>query len=182
MQEVKSSWHLVFLCNSSFLAMKIRHVTEHDLDACYAIESVCYTTDAATREKIQKRIQVFPEGFLVAESNGQIMGMINSGSTNKDDITDEAFKDMVGHVRNGKNIVIFSLAVFPKFQGMGVSQKLMLKFIDVSKDLKKEKILLICKSDVIPYYQKYGFSYGGKSKSRHGGFEWYEMYLSLPIA
>jgi ribosomal protein S18 acetylase RimI-like enzyme len=124
---------------------------------------------------------MFPEGFLVAESHGQIVGMINSGSTNKEDITDEAFKDMVGHVRDGKNIVIFSLAVLPEFQGMGVSKKLLTKFVDISKELKKEKILLICKSDLIPYYQKYGFSYGGKSKSRHGGFEWHEMYLSLNV-
>lgn len=163
------------------LPIKIRHVAEHDLDACYAIESVCYTSDAATRENIQKRIQMFPEGFLVAESHGQIMGMINSGSTNKEDITDEAFKDMVGHVRDGKNIVIFSLAVLPEFQGSGVSKKLMSKFIGVSKDMKKEKILLICKSNFIPYYQKYGFLYGRKSKSILGGFEWHEMYLSLNV-
>lgn len=163
------------------LPIKIRHVTEHDLDACYAIESVCYTSDAASREKIQKRIQMYPEGFLVAESNGQIMGMINSGSTNKEDITDEAFKDMVGHVRDGKNIVIYSLAVLPEFQGSGVSKELMSKFIGISKDMKKEKILLICKTNLIPYYQKYGFLYGGKSKSTHGGFAWHEMYLSVNL-
>ena len=161
--------------------MKIRHVTKHDLDACYDVESVCYTSDAATRENIQKRIQMFPEGFLVAESNGNIVGMINSASTNKEDITDEAFKDMVGHVKDGKNMVIFSLAVLPEFRGIGVSKKIMTKFIDVSKDLKKEKILLICKSNVIPYYQKYGFAYGGKSRSGYGGFEWHEMYLLLNV-
>ncbi len=161
--------------------MKIRHVTKQDLDACYDVESVCYTADAATRENIQKRIQMFPEGFLVAESNGNIVGIINSASTNKEDITDEAFKDMVGHVKDGKNMVIFSLAVLPEFRGIGVSKKLMTKFIDVSKDLKKEKILLICKSNVIPYYQKYGFAYGGKSRSRYGGFEWHEMYLLLNV-
>lgn len=159
----------------------IRHVTEQDLDACYAVESVCYTSDAATRGKIQKRIELFPEGFLVAELYGRIIGMINRGSTNKEDITDEAFKDMVDHVKDGRNIVIFSLAVLPEFQGNGVSKKLMSKFLGVSKDLKKEKIDLICKSNLIPYYQKYGFFYGGKSKSTHGGFEWYEMYLPLEI-
>ena len=159
--------------------IKIRHVKEYDLDACYAIESTCYTTDAATIEKIQKRIQLFPEGFLVSELKGQIVGMINSGSTNKEDITDEAFKDMVGHVKDGKNIVIFSLAVLPEFQGTGVSKKLMSRFMEVSKDLGKKKILLICKSNLIPYYQKYGIFYGGKSKSILGGFEWHEMYLPL---
>ena len=159
--------------------LKIRHVNEHDLDVCYSIESACYTSDAATREKIQKRIQLYPEGFLIAELNGRVIGIINSGSTKKEDITDEAFKDMVGHVKDGKNIVIFSLAVLSEFQGNGVSKKLMTKFIELSKGLKKEKILLICKSELIPYYQKYGFFYGGKSKSRHSGFEWHEMYLPL---
>ena len=161
--------------------LKIRHVKEQDLDACYIVESSCYTSDAATIEKIQKRIKLFPDGFLIAESKGQIIGMINSGSTNKEDITDETFKDMVGHVRDGKNIVIFSLAVLPEFQGNGVSQMLMTKFIEISKALKKKKILLICKSELIPYYHKHGFFYGGKSRSTLGGFEWHEMYLPLSI-
>ncbi len=159
--------------------VNVRRVSVRDLSACYSVESACYTSDAASREKIQKRIELFPEGFLVAEFNGRVIGMINSGSTDKEDITDEALKDMVCHVKDGKNIVIFSLAVLPEFRRNGISKKLMMKFLDVSKALKKERILLICRSELIPYYQKYGFSYGGKSKSRHGGFEWYEMYLPL---
>ncbi len=159
--------------------LKIRYVRDNDLDDCYRVESACYTSDGATREKIQKRISLFPEGFLVAETKGQIIGLINSTSTDKEDITDEELKDMVGHVKDGKNMVIFSLAVLPEFQGNGISKQLMLRFIKVSKDLKKEKILLLCKSELIPYYQNYGFLYGGKSKSKHGGFEWYEMNLLL---
>ena len=76
-------------------------------------------------------------------------------------------------------MVVFSLAVLPEFQGNGISKQLMVKFIEVSKGLKKEKILLICKSDLIPYYQNFGFLYSGKSKSKHGGFEWHEMCLLL---
>ncbi len=159
--------------------LKIRRVKDNDLDDCYRVESAGYTSDGATREKIQKRISLFPEGFLVAESMGEIIGIINSASTDKEDITGEELKDMVGHKKDGKNMVIFSLAVLPKFQGNGISRKLMDRFIDVSKGLKKEKILLLCKSELIPYYQNYGFLYGGKSKSKHGGFEWHEMFLLL---
>ena len=155
----------------------IRHVVAGDLDACFTIESTCYTTDAATREKIEKRIAIFPAGFLVAETNGLVVGMVNSGATDKDDITDDAFKDMTDHVHNGKHIVIFSLAVLPAFQGVGISRMLMEKFIAVSRDLEKEKILLMCKTGLISYYRKYGFHYAGKSKSTLGGFEWHEMYL-----
>ncbi len=48
--------------------LKIRRVKDNDLDDCYRVESACYTSDGATREKIQKRIKLFPEGFLVVES------------------------------------------------------------------------------------------------------------------
>ena len=159
--------------------VNIRQVNKHDVDGCYRTESACYTSDGATREKILKRIMIFPEGFLVAESKGAILGLINSASTDKEDITDEELKDMIGHEKYGRNIVIFSLAVIPEFQGNGISKQLMLRFIEASKDLKKEKILLLCKSELIPYYQNYGFLYGGKSKSKHGGFEWHEMHLLL---
>ncbi len=159
--------------------INIRQVKRHDVDGCYRTESVCYTSDGATREKILKRTELFSEGFLIAESEGRIIGLINSASTDKEDITNEKLKDMVGHVKDGRNMVIFSLAVLPEFQGNGISKQLMAGFIEVSKAMEKEKILLICKSELIPHYQNYGFSYGGKSKSKHGGFEWHEMYLLL---
>jgi len=159
--------------------VNIRQVNKHDVDGCYRTESACYTSDGATREKILKRIVLFPEGFLIAESEGDIIGLINSASTDKENIADEEFKDMVGHVKDGGNMVIFSLAVLPEFRGNGISKQLMVRFVEVSKFLKKAKILLICKSELVPYYQNYGFLYGGKSNSKHGGFEWHEMYLLL---
>ena len=157
----------------------IRPANKHDVDGCYRAESACYTSDGATREKILKRIMLFPEGFLIAESKGEIIGLINSASTDKEEITDEELKDMVGHVKDGENMVVFSLAVLPEFRGNGISKQLMARFIEVSKAMKKEKILLICKSELVPYYQNYSFLYGGKSNSKHGGFEWHEMYLLL---
>lgn len=159
--------------------INIRQVNRDDVDGCYRTESACYTSDGATREKILKRTELFPEGFFIAESEGKIIGLINSASTDKEDITDEKLKDMVGHVKDGRNMVIFSLAAIPEFRGNGISKQLMARFVDVSKSLKKEKILLICKSKLISYYENYGFLYGGKSKSKHGGFEWHEMYLLL---
>ena len=104
--------------------LKIRRVKDNDLDDCYRVESACYTSDGATREKIQKRIKLFPEGFLVAEYRDRIIGLINSASTDKEDITDEELKDMVSHDKDGRNMVLFSLAVLPEFQGNGISKKL----------------------------------------------------------
>jgi len=161
--------------------LKIRYVKEQDLNGCCEIESASYSTEGATREKIQTRIRLFPAGFLVADFKGSLIGMINSASTNTEDLTNEELKDMIGHHNNGKNMVIFSLAVLPEFRGKGISKKLMAKFIEVSKELKKEKILLLCKPDLIPYYQKFGFFDLGESRSVHGGFTWHEMCLMLKM-
>lgn len=159
----------------------IRQVIEQDLGACYTVESQCFLpSEAASKEKIEKRIRIFPQGFFVAEFEGTVVGHVNSGATNKEDITDEAFKDMVGHSDDGKNLVIFSLAVLPEYRKQGIAWKLMQRFIEEAQELKRHKILLICKTDLITYYQKHGFMYGGKSDSVHGGFEWHEMVLSFP--
>ena len=161
------------------MAVRIRQVMDDDLDTCYAIEAACYRSEGATKERIKRRIQIFSEGFLVASHEGRIIGFINSAATDREDITDEALKDMVGHEKEGKNIVIFSVAVHPEFQGRGVSRELMRKFIKASSTMGKEKILLLCKKTLIPYYRKFGFLYGGASTSTHAGFRWHEMYLPL---
>jgi ribosomal protein S18 acetylase RimI-like enzyme len=160
-------------------ALRIRQVVGDDLERCAAIEAACYGPEGATRDRIQKRITQYPEGFLVAELRGQLAGFVNSGSTHKDDLTDEEFKDLVGHDPSGCNIVIFSLAIHPDFQRRGISNDLMQRFIQRSQELGKESILLLCKQDLINYYRKFGFIHRGQSLSTHGGQQWHEMTLPL---
>jgi len=157
----------------------IRQVKTNDLDQCVLIEAACYGPEGATRDRVKKRIDLFPQGFLIAEYGGQVVGFINSGATNLDDIGDETFKDMVGHEPTGRNVVIFSLAVQPEFQRQGFSIALMYSFIETAQRLNKEEILLLCKPDLIPYYEQYGFIHRGPSRSTHGGLQWQEMYLPL---
>ena len=158
----------------------IRNVERCDLDACFETESRCFLpSEAASRENIARRIELFPEGFLIAELDGRVVGHVNSGSTGKDDITDEAFKAMVGHDSEGANIVIFSLAVLPEFQRRGIARRLMRAFVEESKKLGKRRVMLLCKTGLIPFYRDLGFVYAGESASTHGGFTWHEMVLPL---
>ena len=160
--------------------VKIRGVIAEDLDACFTVESLCFLpSESASKENIEKRIQLFPQGFFVAELDGTVIGHINSASTCKEDITDEEFKAMVGHDDFGKNMVIFSIAVLPEFQRKGIARQLMIRFIEASKKLKKRKIMLICKLNFIGYYKEFGFIYIGESASTHGGFKWHEMHFLL---
>jgi ribosomal protein S18 acetylase RimI-like enzyme len=158
----------------------IRNVQPKDLDECCVVEASGFSPEeAATRETIQLRIDTFPQGFFVAELDGRIVGMVNGAATNKDDISDEELKQLIGHDAGGRNMVIFALAVLPEFQKRGIAKQLMLRFIEEARQNKKEKVLLMCKKYLVAYYEGMGFVHAGLSKSTHGGAEWHEMRLSL---
>ncbi|MGB6129120.1 MAG: GNAT family N-acetyltransferase, partial [Psychrilyobacter sp.] len=79
----------------------------------------------------------------------------------------------------GKNIVIFSVAVDPIHQKKGIAKMMMKEFVKVSKKMKKEKILLLCKENLMGMYERMGYKRIGVSASTHGGAIWYEMEQSL---
>jgi ribosomal protein S18 acetylase RimI-like enzyme len=158
----------------------IRSARPEDADRCYEIESISYEGDeAASREKIGKRITTYPDGFVVIEVGGTIVGFVNSGSTHQVIMSDECFKELVGHDPDGKHNVIMSVVVNPEFQGKGLSPILIHNYILRMRQLKKESIQLMCKERHIALYEKFGFRYVKKSASSHGGMSWHEMILNL---
>jgi ribosomal protein S18 acetylase RimI-like enzyme len=160
--------------------VNIRIVNEQDLDRCFEIESVSYSGDeAATKDKILKRIKTYPEGFIVLENDREIIGFINSGATQKVELSAEEFKELIGHDPEGKHIVILSVVIHPDYQGKGMASKLMNRFIDKMNALGKSDIFLICQTELIDMYASYGFVNLGISDSDHGGMSWNEMSLSL---
>lgn len=160
----------------------VRHPVPRDVQACSLVEQACFPAEeAASRDSIAKRIAVFPQGFLVArlQSGDRVVGQINSGATNKDDITDEAFKQLIGHEDGGRNLVIFSLSVLPEFQGRGIATRLMLGFLDLARTQARQSVLLLCKEDLLDFYRRFGFANRGVSASVHGGARWFEMACPL---
>lgn len=158
----------------------IRQARLDDLDRCFEIESVSYEGDeAATREKIEKRIITYPEGFVVLEVDNTIAGFINCGATHKVELSDESFKELIGHTSDGRYIVIMSVVVHPQYQGHGHAGKLLQNFILKMTKLGKSEIFLICQESLVPMYTKYGFKYVAPSDSDHGGMSWHEMSMQL---
>ena len=60
-----------------------------------------------------------------------------------------------------------------------MASKLMNNFIDRMRALGKSDIYLICQTELIDMYAKFGFVNLGVSESDHGGLIWNEMSLSL---
>lgn len=158
----------------------IRSPKLSDIDRCYEIESLSYASDeAATREKIATRIKNYPEGFMLIEDGNTIIGFINSGSTDHVVMSDDQFKELIGHDPQGQHNVIMSVVVHPDFRGQGFSVVLMENYILRMKALNKKSIHLMCKEKYIRLYEKSGFNYLQQSGSSYGGVAWHEMSIML---
>lgn len=157
-----------------------RNARPEDSDRCFEIESNAYAGDeAATHAKILKRIRMYPEGFVVLETDGKIAGFINSGCAHVVDMADEAFKDLAGHEPDAQNVVILSVVVDPAFQGQGLSRVMMEDFIARMRGMGKATLHLMCKDIYVPLYEKFGYRYQKPSASDHGGAAWHEMSMTL---
>jgi ribosomal protein S18 acetylase RimI-like enzyme len=160
--------------------IKFRHAKPADADRCFEIESSAYEGDeAATRDKILKRIELYPAGFLILEVEGEIAGFINSGCADRVEMSDESFKELVGHDPNAPNVVIMSVVVDPGRQGQGYSRALMDAFVERMRSMGKSEIHLMCKAHHVPLYEAFGYKYLRRSKSDHGAMTWHEMSMLL---
>lgn len=157
-----------------------RNALPTDTDRCYAIETAAYEGDeAATREKIATRIAQYPQGFLCLEIDDNVVGFINAGCAWDVVMSDEAFKELVGHDPAAPNVVIMSVVLDPAYQGKGYATLMMRTFIDTMKQMKKETIHLMCKTHHVELYKKFGYQYIKPSDSDHGGMAWHEMLMTL---
>ena len=151
-----------------------------DATRCYEIESNAYEGDeAATLEKIMTRIMLYPEGFLVMELHNKIVGFVNSGCAHEVVMSDEEFKELIGHDAQAPNVVIMSVVVDPAHQCKGYSTLLMMEFIERMRKMGKKTIHLMCKDRHIGLYKRFGYTYIKPSNSGHGGMVWHEMMMSI---
>lgn len=158
---------------------RIRNGALSDLDSVTALEAVCFPpAEAAGREAFAYRLQTFPERFFVAEQNGRIIGLINGCASSLPAIADGLFEPQ-GHEPDGKNQMVFGLAVHPDHRRQGVAAALMERLVAFARETAMERVILTCKEEKISYYAKFGFQNRGVSASTHGGAVWYDMVLEI---
>ncbi|KAA0944811.1 MULTISPECIES: GNAT family N-acetyltransferase [unclassified Pseudomonas] len=160
--------------------LSFRNAIPTDAARCYHIEISAYEGDeAATQEKIATRIALYPEGFLILEVDGVVVGFINCGCAHDVVMSDESFKELVGHSADAPNVVIMSVVVEPAHQGQGYSRKLMEAFVQRMKVMDKKTIHLMCKERHVELYKRMGYRYVQPSASDHGGMVWHEMVMDI---
>lgn len=157
-----------------------RNATLNDLDGISEIENICFPpNEAASKESFSNRIKAYAEHFWLLESEGKLIGFVNGMVTNQNTISDELFSDASLHNKTGKWQSIFGIAVSPEFRNQGYAGQLMKHLIAQAKNDGREGVILTCKSHLIPYYQRFGFTDLGVSQSVHGGEVWNDMTLKF---
>jgi ribosomal protein S18 acetylase RimI-like enzyme len=158
--------------------LKIRNANTGDLDAVTFVETAAFPpNEAARREDFEKRLKIFPNHFWVLEADGKIVSLVNGMITNEIHKHDELLENPQRHDENGKWLIIFGVATDPLYQKKGYAKALMNKVIEDTKAENKDGIVLICKDELIPFYEQFGFVCEGVSNSEHGGVKWNDMKL-----
>ena len=159
--------------------MIIRHGRPEDLDAVCFVESSCFPVkEAASRESFFHRLRVFPDHFWMMFDGDQLVSFVNGMVTDVPDLQDEMYENAAMHNPNGKWQMIFGVNTLARYRCRGFAGKLLNCAIEQARVQGRLGVVLTCKKEKIPYYEKFGFQNEGvSSQSVHGGAKWYQMRI-----
>ena len=154
----------------------IRMAKPQEAQLLAEIEGICFPPlEAASPAQIEERMKAFPENFVVAEAEGQPIGFINGGTTDKPCLPDEMYHDVSLHNSQGAYQTVFGLNVLPAYRHQGIAGKQAEYFAELAWKRGKKGVILTCKERLIGFYESHGFQCFGVADSSHGGARWYEM-------
>ena len=88
----------------------------------------------------------------------------------------------LGHKEEGRTICLHSLAVLPEYQNQGLGKTLVLSYIQrIQSAGVVDRIALLTYDRLVPFYERLGFEYRGKSKAQYGGGGWNDMVRASPL-
>ena len=158
--------------------MKIRFADLSFLDEITETELSCFPKEqAAKREQFRSRLIAYPEHFLLlCDDSGRVAAFINGFVTDLTDLTDKMYKNSGLHDENGAWQMIFGLCTRPEYRRRGFAHRLMSEFLRLAVEQGRKGAVLTCKSELIGFYEQFGFVNEGVSAgSVIGGVEWYQM-------
>jgi len=139
------------------------------------IETSSYPEDeAVTEASLTYRINNASSCFLVARLGDQIIGFTCGTLSNKEVLSHST---MFVHEAHGVTLNIHSVVISKQHRRKGYATKMLRGYLNIV--LKNEPqislVLLLCKSDLIQFYQNCGFKLNGASNVVHGKEQWFEM-------
>ena len=118
------------------------------------------------------------------ERKSVLLGHIVATKTTNPTVTDDDMDipkpdspdPKLGHKEEGRTVCVHSLAVLPGYQGRGLGKTLMKAFLQrIESHGVADRVALIARESIIPYYEKLGFVNKGKSEVQFAGGGWYDL-------
>ncbi|UOQ92407.1 GNAT family N-acetyltransferase [Halobacillus shinanisalinarum] len=146
--------------NRSEKKIVIRNTTLEDLDEVAALSDNSFGPDIAfKREHFASQSKIFPEGQIIVEFEGKIVGSSSSLIVNFDEYTDKhSYVEISdhGYIRNhnpdGVNLYGVEVCVHPDYRQLKLGRRLYDARKQLCKDLNLKSIII---GGRIPYYHKY---------------------------
>lgn len=158
--------------------MEIRQGTMNDLDKLVEVEQKCFPlSEAASKAQLKERLDVYANHFWLLVEDEKIISFIDGFVTNQRDLEDEMYENASMHDENGDWQMIFGVNTIPEYQHRGYASQLMKVVIEKAKEEHKKGLVLTCKEELLPFYERLGFINEGISSSVHGNVTWYQMRL-----
>ena len=130
--------------------MIIRQMKIEDIDSILAIQQLCFPgMEPWERRQLHSHIAIFPEGQLVAELDGEVIGSCSCLRINFDeydelhtwnDVTNDGF--ITNHDPNGYNLYGIEVMVHPNFRRMKVGQRLYEARKELARTLNLKSIII----------------------------------------
>lgn len=156
----------------------IRNAKKEEAALLAQIEAECFpAAEAAGKQDIEARMDVFEDCFFVAETNGKIVGFINGAVAKEASLPDQMYHDASLHDPNGAYQTVFGLDVLPAYRRNGIAGRLLERMIHHARESQRKGVVLTCKDHLVHYYAGFGFKHCGVADSTHGGVKWNEMKL-----
>ena len=168
----------------NFDRFDLRCVRPEEAEEVAAIEKLCFSeAEACTRDRMLARVKKAPELFLVAfdKVNHTIAGSINSLATSETAFRDEFFTDCDLYEKDGKNLMILGLSVRPEYRHQGLASFIMNTYIDWAERDSRDRLILTCHAELVPFYEDLGFTDLGFGNSQWGGVHWHDMVYELHV-
>ena len=162
------------------MTLKFRAAQPADLTPIMRIENAGFTPDeAATQTAMRARIAQYPDTFIVAEENDQVLGYIVGPAIDQRYLADDLFVEAQPNAASAQYQSVLSLAVSPTAQHRGLGSALLTQLKTVAAAQHRQAITLTCLKRLVPFYEANGYVNEGVSDSSHAGEVWYNLVLNL---
>lgn len=152
------------------MAITYRLVFPKDLDQIVPLEAAAFNMKPEqVRKEMEPRIKAYPETFIVAENQNQVVGYIFGPAAAKRYIEDHLYYDNQPNQPEDPYQAILSLVVKPDFRHRGIATSLLQAMRVRAHHDQRQALSLTAAPDLLEFYQERGFRNEGLATDLPGG-------------